>query len=153
MSDPASIMKASERLWIGSAGGGAAALQATLAAAKVGDVALLDGAHARDKSSFMAAIAGALRFPDYFGHNWDALADCLDELHWRDEPIVLVIDHGDELLADAPGEIDTLLGVFDEAFAPNPELPHSLLKVLVLATPSAALAAHARKLGLPLGHL
>src|SRR5512142_1692941 len=114
------MMKAKERLWIGSGSG--AALQAALTAAKVGEVQLLDGAQARDKAAFMTAIARALRFPDYFGNNWDALVDCLDELHWRDEPIVLVIDHGDELLADAPGEIDTLLGVIDEAFAPNAEL-------------------------------
>ena len=151
MIDAASMMKASERLWITSGSG--AALQAALTAAKVGEVQLLDGAQARDKAAFMTAIARALRFPDYFGHNWDALVDCLDELHWRDEPIVLVVDHGDELLADAPGEIDTLLGVIDEAFAPNPELPHSALKVVVAATPSAPILAQARKRGLAVGQL
>lgn len=151
MIDAASMMKAKERLWIGSGSG--AALQAALTAAKVGEVQLLDGAQARDKAAFMTAIARALRFPDYFGNNWDALVDCLDELHWRDEPIVLVIDHGDELLADAPGEIDTLLGVIDEAFAPNAELPHSALKVVVAATASAPIIGEARKRGLAVGQL
>ena len=151
MIDALSMMKAKERLWSGSGSG--AALQAALTAAKVGEVALLDGAQARDKATFMTAIARALRFPDYFGNNWDALVDCLDELHWRDEPIVLVIDHGDQLLADAPGEIDTLLAVIDEAFAPNPELPNSALKVVVAATASAPILVEARKRGLAVGQL
>jgi len=35
---------------------------------------------ARDKGAFLNAIAKALHFPDYFGHNWDALYDCLLDL-------------------------------------------------------------------------
>lgn len=151
MTDPASMMKAGERLWLASGSG--ASVQAALAAAAAGEVDLLDGARARDKASFMNAIADALRFPDYFGKNWDALVDCLDELHWRDEPIVLVIDHGDELLADAPGEIDTLLDVIAEAFAPNPELPASVLKVVVAATATAPLIERARQRGMAVGTL
>lgn len=32
-----------------------------------------------DKASFLAVVAAALHFPDYFGYNWDALADCLGD--------------------------------------------------------------------------
>jgi RNAse (barnase) inhibitor barstar len=35
---------------------------------------------ARDKNGFLNAIARALRFPAYFGHNWDAFYDCLLDL-------------------------------------------------------------------------
>ena len=31
----------------------------------------------------LRAIAKALRFPDWFGGNWDALEDCLGDLSWR----------------------------------------------------------------------
>ena len=31
----------------------------------------------------LGRIAEALDFPDWFGHNWDALEDCLGDLSWR----------------------------------------------------------------------
>ncbi|WKK22611.1 barstar family protein [Streptomyces olivoreticuli] len=39
-----------------------------------------------DKAGFLDRCAAALDFPQWFGHNWDALADCLMDLSWwRDE--------------------------------------------------------------------
>lgn len=35
-----------------------------------------------DKGDALARIAAALEFPDWFGGNWDALADCLGDLSW-----------------------------------------------------------------------
>jgi RNAse (barnase) inhibitor barstar len=43
-------------------------------------LAFLDGEKARDKAGLMAEIAPALKFPAYFGKNWDALLDCLRSL-------------------------------------------------------------------------
>jgi RNAse (barnase) inhibitor barstar len=39
-------------------------------------------------------LAEKLRFPDYFGRNWDALEECLRDLSWlpKDQPIVIVHD-------------------------------------------------------------
>jgi RNAse (barnase) inhibitor barstar len=34
----------------------------------------------RSKDDLLRAIAAALRFPDYFGMNWDAVIDCLRDL-------------------------------------------------------------------------
>ncbi len=36
----------------------------------------------RDKAAFMERCARGLGLPDWFGHNWDALADCLADLSW-----------------------------------------------------------------------
>ncbi|MGW0704784.1 barstar family protein [Streptomyces sp. NPDC002643] len=35
-----------------------------------------------DKPAFMDRCARTLDLPDYFGRNWDALADCLTDLSW-----------------------------------------------------------------------
>ncbi|MER6090562.1 barstar family protein [Streptomyces bluensis] len=35
-----------------------------------------------DKPAFMDRCTRALDLPDYFGRNWDALADCLGDLSW-----------------------------------------------------------------------
>ncbi len=42
----------------------------------------LDGTEIRDKAEFYDAVAATLGFPDWFGHNLDALADCLRDLSW-----------------------------------------------------------------------
>lgn len=40
----------------------------------------LDGAEIKNKAALLAALAAGLKFPSYFGHNWDALLDCLRSL-------------------------------------------------------------------------
>ena len=44
----------------------------------------------RSKQKLMAVLADKLHFPRYFGHNWDALEECLNDLTWlRDRGIVI----------------------------------------------------------------
>jgi hypothetical protein len=54
-----------------------------------------------DKVQLLKNLAVALGFPDWFGHNWDALEDCLTDLSWRDASAhVLLIENpkpGDDL--------------------------------------------------------
>ncbi len=40
----------------------------------------VDGWHGDSKKEFLAAIGEALNFPDYYGQNFDALADCLHDV-------------------------------------------------------------------------
>jgi RNAse (barnase) inhibitor barstar len=49
----------------------------------------VDGWTQQTKAAFLVAVAEALAFPDWFGQNLDALADCLDDL---DLPVVLLWD-------------------------------------------------------------
>ena len=46
----------------------------------------VNGEPIKDKSAFLAAFAKALHFPNYFGHNWDAFEECLNDLAWEDKP-------------------------------------------------------------------
>lgn len=41
---------------------------------------VLDARTVRDKGSFLDACARAFGFPDWFGHNWDALEEALTDL-------------------------------------------------------------------------
>ncbi len=52
-------------------------------------LAPVDGAYAQTKPEVLAAIGAALQFPDYYGSNFDALADCLGDL---ETPTVLLWD-------------------------------------------------------------
>ncbi len=54
------------------------------AAAGASDLVCLriDIGHAHDKADFLAHISRAMGFPQWFGGNWDALADCLKDLSW-----------------------------------------------------------------------
>jgi hypothetical protein len=42
----------------------------------------LDGRRARSKASFLQTAADAMHFPDYFGCNWDAFEECINDLSW-----------------------------------------------------------------------
>ena len=48
------------------------------------EVARIDLAGCADKADALSRFAVALRFPEWFGGNWDALEDCLGDLSWRD---------------------------------------------------------------------
>jgi len=50
----------------------------------------LDLGACRDKAGLLACAAAAFRFPHWFGHNWDALADALGDLSWLPAPGYLV---------------------------------------------------------------
>ena len=49
-------------------------------------------AKARGKEKLLGVLAAKLRFPSYFGHNWDALEECLRDLSWlTDQPRVVIV--------------------------------------------------------------
>ncbi|WP_237269444.1 barstar family protein [Pseudothauera hydrothermalis] len=69
-----------------------------------------------DKAAVLAALAKGLSFPAWFGHNWDALADCLSDLSWLpDRSVVVVFEHVRRLADNAPDDYRTTLDIFAEA--------------------------------------
>jgi RNAse (barnase) inhibitor barstar len=72
---------------------------------------VLDTAGVTDKAGFMGAVADALELPEWFGRNWDALADCL-----RDVPASTLVlwDHWSGL-AEARPVLEVALEVLGES--------------------------------------
>lgn len=56
-----------------------------------------------EKKRLLAWYAEALRFPVYFGGNWDALSDCLGDLSWIAEKSILIAHRDMPLATEAAG--------------------------------------------------
>jgi hypothetical protein len=66
----------------------------------------------RDKASLFERLAKALDFPDWFGHNWDALADCLADLSWRQaDGYLLLLENCDGFRAEQGSDFAMTLRV------------------------------------------
>ena len=76
----------------------------------------LDGDETLDKQSFLREVARALRFPAYFGENWDAFDESVRDLSWMPaKGYVLVYDGFDHLAQLDPAAWHTVLTFFHEA--------------------------------------
>lgn len=76
----------------------------------------IDLAGCTGKAELLARFAQALRFPHWFGHNWDALSDCLTDLSWLPaQHYRLVLGEPQALRAAAPETLDTALEILTEA--------------------------------------
>lgn len=81
----------------------------------VGAVIDLNGV--TNKQEFMERCALGLELPDWFGRNWDALADCLTDLSWWGETrgYLLMTAGWPAFEARAPEEAATAADVFAAA--------------------------------------
>lgn len=95
--------------------GGAAALSAS--AARLGlTFVTIDLVGCGNKHDFLGRMARALRFPDWFGHNWDALADCLSDLEWLPaDGYVLLLAHADFFRSRAEADFVVALEILQQA--------------------------------------
>jgi RNAse (barnase) inhibitor barstar len=68
----------------------------------------------RSKDALLAAFAGRLEFPEWFGANWDALNDVLAERAWEQpKGVVLTLERCGELAHADPEAFETALEVLD----------------------------------------
>lgn len=79
-----------------------------------------------DHEDALTRIGTALKFPEWYGVNFDALYDCLTDLSWQDTGATVIVLTGcDALKATAPEPWETLMNVFGSAaeYWQNEETP------------------------------
>ena len=76
----------------------------------------IEGKKCRTVSSLFDEFSQALSFPEYFGHNWDALEECLADFEWLPaKGYILIISDAHAVLPDDEEEYETLLEVLNDA--------------------------------------
>ena len=110
---------------------------------------LIDGRSCRTRRGLFTEFAARLAFPSYFGENWDALEECLGDLEWAPAPgYVILVDHGEDVLAETPDDYATLVEILRAAGAawasrgPDGGAPAGVPFHTLLATTTAALETH-----------
>ncbi len=105
----------------------------------------IQGRAISDKASFLVACQDAFALPAYFGHNWDALDECLNDLSWAPAAGYAVLyDHVDRLVAYAPHDWYVALEILCDAMLAWAETPTPMY-ILLRYTGRAAFEALSRK--------
>ena len=72
--------------------------------------------HAKDRAALFAELDRTLGLPDHFGHNWDALADVLEDRDWLGKSGRVIVLHGSAAYRrEHPTDWTTLEDLFAEA--------------------------------------
>jgi RNAse (barnase) inhibitor barstar len=77
---------------------------------------IIKGRHCKTPANLFAEFAQALKFPDYFGHNWDALEECLADLEWLPaKGYILLVTNAEGVLPEDEEEYETFLEILRDA--------------------------------------
>jgi RNAse (barnase) inhibitor barstar len=72
-------------------------------AARPGERLIAVPSRLETKADLFNFLAREIPLPDYFGHNWDALEECLGDLSWLDDKKILLV-HRKIPLEKAPAD-------------------------------------------------
>ncbi|BAZ15495.1 barnase inhibitor [Calothrix sp. NIES-4071] len=76
----------------------------------------LDGREISNKETFLAKAAEVMKFPLYFGMNWDAFEECITDLTWSPaEQSVLIYERPDIFAQADPNNWQTALDILHAA--------------------------------------
>ena len=77
---------------------------------------IIRGDKCRTSTGLFSEFARAMEFPKYFGHNWDALEECLADLEWLPaRGYVLIFTDAEQVLPDDEEDYATFLEVLSDA--------------------------------------
>lgn len=79
------------------------------------------------KAEFLAAVGEALDFPDWYGQNFDALADCLHDIGDGTEGVVLLWDGWSTLARDDEKAFSVALSVLGSRVHADRGVPFTVL--------------------------
>ena len=79
------------------------------------------------KAEFLSAVGQALDFPDYYGQNFDALADCLHDIGAGQAGVVLLWDGWSTLARSDEKAFDIALSVLGSRVNADRGVPFSVL--------------------------
>ena len=70
----------------------------------------------RTKSDLLNAISKACNFPGYFGFNWDALRDCINDFSFNEgSGYLFIFNNSDTLKQNLGNDFNTFCDIYDEA--------------------------------------
>lgn len=76
----------------------------------------INGKNIKSKADFFQKSAEIMIFPDYFGENWDAFNDCMNDLSWLSaNGYLLLYTQPDNFAQNDPQEWAIALDIFQEA--------------------------------------
>jgi len=84
----------------------------------------------RSKQKLFAAIADKLRFPKYFGWNWDAFEECLRDLSWLPQGRTIVLVHEDLPFGLHSANRESYFNILRGLVASRPDSGRPLIVVL-----------------------
>lgn len=76
----------------------------------------IEGKNITRKEQLLNHVATVLKFPNHFGHNWDALEECLVDMDVSDgDGFLIHYDQIDALAAAHPSEVETLVEILRDS--------------------------------------
>ena len=74
----------------------------------------LDGTELKSKEELLRKLSQAMKFPDYFGSNWDALEECLNDLEWLPaKGYIIRFKNADNFIKSCPSDFETFTQIIE----------------------------------------
>lgn len=73
-------------------------------------VAIIDGKNCTSMENVFSELSKAFKFPDYFGNNWAAFDECINDLDWlSSSSYVLILRNSNCILETEPKDFEVLV--------------------------------------------